>query len=176
MTTDLSSAPPGNARKQPRRPANPCEVPVAAVSGRVRFGMVAKDGQLTFTFEDLDGKDLVGSLPGQGPYLRVPEGTIVEIELLLSDAWEWSFASDDQDFTLARPGHENRFWIKPGVSDKRKRVIVIEPSGAAPETDAASRRNDEKFNLGVSLAQSGNAGSVGIEIDPIVKNPPPVGG
>ncbi|MBN8485572.1 MAG: hypothetical protein J0L50_12440 [Sphingomonadales bacterium] len=168
---------PKNDRAQPRRPAS---LPAADLRGKVEFDMVLSgegaNRKLTFVLTALDNPELVGPQKGKGAYLRVPEGKTVEIELLLSEAWDWEYSDTDDDFTLAAAGHSGRYHVKRGSNDKRSRIVVIEPSGGAPETEITSVKHDEKFNLGVRLAQDNGGAPVGIEIDPIVKNPPPVGG
>ena len=168
---------PGNDRAQPRRPAN---LPTADIKGQVEFNMVVSDEgpsrKLTFVLTPLDNPDLVGPIQGKGAYLRVPQGKKVEIELILSDDWDWEYSDKDDDFTLAAAGHSGRYHVKRGGNAKRSRIVVIEPSGEAPEAEITSVKHDEKFNLGVRLAQDNGGAPVAIEIDPIVKNPPPVGG
>jgi hypothetical protein len=167
---------PGNDRAQPRRPAS---LPPASLRGKVEFNMVVS-GQgtnqtLTFTLTPLDNPELVGKIAGKGDYLRVPQGKSVEIELILSDDWDWEYSDKDDDFTLASAGHSGRYHVQPGRNGKRSRIVVIESTNAAPEVEITSEKHDEKFNLGLKLAQA-NGKPVAVEIDPIVKNPPPVGG
>lgn len=177
MVSIVHAPKPGNDRAQPRRPAS---LPPADLRGKVEFNMVVSghgaNRKLTFVLTPLDNPELVGPVQGKGAYLRVPQGKRIEVELILSDDWDWEYSDKDDDFTLASAGHSGRYHVKSGGNGKRSRIVVIEPSGEAPETDIASARHDEKFNLGVRLAQDNGGAPVAIEVDPIVKNPPPVGG
>lgn len=177
MVSIVHAPKPGNDRAQPRRPAS---LPPADLRGKVEFNMVVSghgaNRKLTFVLTPLDNPELVGPVQGKGAYLRVPQGKRIEVELILSDDWDWEYSDKDDDFTLASAGHSGRYHVKSGGNGKRSRIVVIEPSGEAPETDIASARHDEKFNLGVRLAQDNGGAPMAIEIDPIVKNPPPVGG
>lgn len=164
-----------NARSQPNRPTDPTNIPPATLKGKVIFEMIAHKKRLSFTMIDVDQKGLVGKLKGQNHHLVVPHNTIVEIELILSDSWDWNFVPSTNDFTLATDGHEVRYWIQSDGSSK-SRLITIEPTGRTPEPGNGTGRDDEKFNLGIELSQDGSDIKVGVEIDPITKNPPPGGG
>lgn len=175
--TEILSNPSGgkNPRRQPNRPANPSDIPPATLHGKVIFEMIAHNKRLSFSMIDVDKVGLVGEIENQGYYIRVPANTTVEVELTLSDSWDWEFVQNDNDFTLATDRVEGRYWVRPG-GGRKSRKITIQPTGNGPEPAFGTGRDDEKFNLGIELSQNNSPIKVGIEIDPIVKNPPPVGG
>lgn len=164
-----------NHRRQPKRPTNPSDIPPATLRGKVIFEMIAHNKRLSFSMIDVGKLGLVGEIKNQGYYIRVPANTTVEVELTLSDSWDWEFVQNNNDFTLATEYVEARYWVHPGGGPK-SRTITIQPTERSPENGVGTGRDDEKFNLGIELSQNNSPIKVGIEIDPIVKNPPPVGG
>ena len=166
-----------NHRRQPHRPKNPNTIPESIHFAKIIFEMIAHNRHLTFSMiaADQASIDFIGEFEGQY-YIRVPENENVQVEISLSNSWDWKFMDDgESDFTLATAGHELRYWIHPGGTDQN-RTITIESSKETPEHGNGTGKHDEKFNLGIKLAQLKSNKTVGIEIDPIVKNPPPTDG
>ena len=155
-------------------------MPKAGITGKVEFDLAPDlaNKTLTLKIKDLKPESKLVGKNSKGLYLQVPKNTIVEIELILSDTWKWSFKNDDSDFTLSTKKHKEYYFVKPNPSSDQTRTIIIKPSGNLAYQDPQSDKggNDEKFNLTVELEQAGATVPLVIEIDPITKNPPPDGG
>lgn len=160
-----------NGRHKPSR----ANFPAATKSSTVLFEMNLANKRLTFSMKHIGGDDLVGEIVGMGFYLAVPKDETVKIVLRLSDSWDWTFVGTDDDFTVFSAGHKDRYWVQDSGNAK-ERTIYIKSSGKTPENGNGTGKHDEKFNMAVMLKQDNGSPDVGIEIDPIVKNPPPGGG
>lgn len=116
---------------------------------------------------------LVGETDSGEYYLRVPQDKNVQVDLVLSEYWNWRFPKDEKAVTLGDANNKDRYWMTKKNTSKLRR-IVIKSSGNIPQNiDDGSY--DEKFNLEVLINQASGP-ELAIEIDPITKNPPPVGG
>lgn len=171
----------GNGRHPPHKVGNGPPPPPVDIEGTVEFGLDADqpNGTLTLTlFEprpDADAdKALVGSTPsGDAYYIRVPTAQAARIHFTLAGPWDWEF--DGDGVTLAKEPHSRRYWLEP-ITDPKVRTLIIKHSGNAPQdTHTDDLSNDEKFNLMVLMRQRDTGKKLAIEIDPITKNPPPVG-
>ena len=118
---------------------------------------------------------LVGETPNGDRYLRVPIGKRVQIDFKLGGPWKWFFPHGEDGVTLADENHYNRYWLTDH-GDPKMRRLIIEPSGESEiMINHDVGQNDEKFNLELIIKQA-KGKELAIEIDPITKNPPPIGG
>lgn len=151
--------------------------------GKVNFDLVPDStGRLTLilTEEKLTGPvwNFVGKTNDGDFYLRIPPQA-AQIDMELIGCTLWTFAGNGNAITLGDRKHTPRYWMVPVASTGNKlRRLIIGPSGRPPvqHQDHDDGHNDEKFNLEVLLTQAGTDTPLAIEIDPITKNPPPVGG
>ena len=181
MTTiSTSTTKPKNDRKPPRKPTAAEPAPKPDIIGKVEFNLKPEPetGTLTLEIRQVSGVDtgpdrLVGETPKGDRYLRVPTGKRVQIDFLLGGPWQWFFPHGMDGVTLADENHFNRYWLTDH-GDPKMRRLIIEPSGGSEETQDTGS-NDEKFNLELVIKQA-KGKELAIEIDPITKNPPPIGG
>lgn len=170
-----------NHRHPLRRAGAGNNLPSPTLTGEVEFSLDADEVTGTLSLRILErnqspipARRLVGTTSNGNRYLRIPRGQIVQIDFTLAGPWQWTFAGNVGGVTLADRNNGTRYWLAASPDSKTRRVI-IEPSNKPEVQDDNDPANDEKFNLEIEIAQS--AGSpLGIEIDPITKNPPPVGG
>lgn len=180
MTT-IEMGQPQNDRYRVRKPGPDHKVPDPDIIGTVEFNLEPNTEQtrLSLTIKDttvqLDEENrLVGEYNGEF-YIRVPYGKVVQIDFNLGGKWEWAFANGG-GVTLADEGHKYRYWITDSSKPKMRQLVIknsCKPRPDKPEDDKG--QNDEKFNLEVEFTQI-KGKPLKIEIDPITKNPPPVGG
>jgi hypothetical protein len=180
MTT-IDMGQPQNDRYRVQKPGPNNKAPKPDIIGAVEFLLEPDETQtrLSLKIKDttvqLDEENrLVGEYNGEF-YIRVPYGKVVQIDFKLGGKWEWAFANGG-GVTLADEGHKNRYWITDSSTTKM-RQLVIKHSGKKPPAKPTDDKgqNDEKFNLEVEFLQI-KGKPLKIEIDPITKNPPPVGG
>ncbi len=161
-----------SGRYKPKRRTATERPPSPDLTGSVDFQLIpgATSRTLTMQMVYAGGDDLRGynTLTGEH-YLRVPENKVVQLTLSLGGLWDWKFTPEG--FTLGNRDHRDRYWLD-SASDKSV-TLIIEPSGLSAQ---AAEQHDEKFNLTVEIAQEGTKIPLVIMIDPITKNPPPVGG
>jgi hypothetical protein len=179
----ISTSSPGrkNDRHELRRAGPGNNLPIPTLSGAVEFSLVSDcvAGTLSLSIvERTPSTDselrLVDATNGGNRYLRIPTGQTVQIDFILAGPWQWSFGGTAGGVTLADRNNGTRYWLAASPDSKTRRVI-IQPSNKPVLADENDPTNDEKFNLEIEIEQS--AGSpLAIEIDPITKNPPPVGG
>ncbi len=170
-----------NERASPRRASQGGSMPQPTVTGRIVFDIAADqvNGTIGLTMVEPhphpDGP-LVGQEPNGSYYIMIPQGKVVQVDLELGGVWKWTFPDAvEEGVTLASAGHAQRYWLVEASSNAKTRRLVIEPSHRPPVAHGSNDdgRNDEKFNIEVYLDQ-GFGKPLGIEIDPITKNPPPV--
>lgn len=145
----------------------------------VMVDLVIEAGQLVFKMQDkravLPAESVIGHTDEAGYYIRVRDQDIV-IELELSPWWDWEF-DGDKPFTLKQKKngiHDNvknfhvRKWTEP-----RKMQVEMKRSGQPVQISGPGFK--QGYNLYVKMGQP-KGEALPIRIDPIVKNPPPVGG
>ncbi len=181
-TTEMGQPGKGNDRHQVQRSGPSSPAPPPNIIGAVEFILEPNDTLTKLTLKIAETVDqpneedrLVGEAPDGEFYVRVPKGKIVQIDFQLGGKWEWTFA-EPGGVTLADKGNHARYWITDSSNPKMRRLVIKHSDKTAlhkPEDDKG--QNDEKFNLEVEFTQTAGK-PLKIEIDPITKNPPPVGG
>ena len=183
MTTNEMGQPNGDNGRHPVQVASSANNPPRPdIIGAVEF-ILEPNSDLTRlslkikeTVEQPTEEDqLVGEAPDGEFYIRVPKGKVVQIDFRLGGKWEWTFANGG-GVTLADAGHKNRYWITDSSNPKMRQLVIKNSGKSRPASPADDKgENDEKFNLEVEFTQTAGK-PLKIEIDPITKNPPPVGG
>ncbi|MFM5947879.1 MAG: nucleotide synthetase [Novosphingobium sp.] len=171
----------GPGPRDPNDDAPACENPVVDPGAPVipvLIDLAVEQGQLVFKMKDdrnvPPDQSVIGHTDEDGYYIRVYAEIVVELKL--SPWWDWDF-DGDAPFTLKKKkegthDNSNNFHVRKRDAHNRRTVNVeIKPSGK-PAGDHGFKQG---FNLYVVMGQP-NGGKLPVRIDPIVKNPPPIGG
>jgi hypothetical protein len=153
-------------------PSGPSVAPGPGVSvGTIELGARIRNGNLDFTMRDIEGNYVRFNEQTRERYLAITTKTRLIIRL--SDVINWTFDTDAGPIRLKKEGSAPFYSVSHDGSDPREIVLEVIPTGIEP--DAAGEAEVHPFNIYLKINQ--NLGSPWpIRLDPVVKNPPTVGG
>lgn len=180
--TDLNAAQivaMSGGRYPPRRPNAAHQLPAHDIEGVIEFSLdpAADKRSLTMEMVQLSGTPgLISRDPVTNEFcVAIPPNMTVKLTLNLSGKMDWVFPlKGGSPFSLAERDHSERYW-QASAPTNNSVTLIIESSGR-PQTMDHDPDAIEKFNLAVAIAQTNTTVPLILLIDPVTKNPPPVGG
>lgn len=147
---------------------NPAE---GVTEGTVELGVRIRNGNLDFTMRDIEGNFVRFNEQTRERYLAITAQSRLTIRL--SDVISWTFDTAAGPIRLKKEASAPFYKVTHQGADPREIVLEVIPTAVAP--DQAGETEVHPFNIYLKVRQ--NLGDPWpIRLDPIVKNPPPVGG